>query len=192
MKKGIIIGGIITALFVYFFMTLVIFPQEYLSHKVINPQPIHTVKLSDDKIILGKSFVIEIEVENKNDVADILITSVAFPRLQKIGNEIEIIGYDFTQSPTYIKIGDKINSGYTRGGQIISQYPSIEAYSRNVPPDSSYHMTLRITPPVVGSFEIYVKTIAIPHTTDLSHYPHDGFLDPQGELVAVYHVMINP
>lgn len=191
-NKVIILGGIIVALFVYFFMTLVIFPQEYLSHQVINPQPTHTIKLSDDKIILGKSFVIEIDVENKNDVADILITSVAFPKLQKIGNETKIISYDFTQSPTYIKIGDKINSGYTRGGQIISKYPSIEAYSRNVPPDSSYHMALKITPPVAGSFEMYVKTIAIPHTTELSHYPHDGFLDPQGELVAVYHVMVNP
>lgn len=192
MKNVIILGGIILALFVYFFMTLVIFPQEYLSHQVINPQPIHTVKLSDDKIILGKSFVIEIDAENKNDVADILITSVAFPGLEKIGNETEIIGYDFTQSPAHIKIGDKINSGYTSGGQIISKYPSIEAYSRNVAPDTSYHMTLKITPSVAGLFEIYVKTIAIPHTTELSHYPHDGFLDPQGELVQVYHVMVNP
>lgn len=192
MKNAVILGGIIVALFVYFFMTLVIFPQEYLSHEVINPQPTHTVKLSDDKIMLGKSFVIQIDVENKNDVADILITSVAFPRLQKIGNETSIISYDFTQSPAYIKIGDKINSGYTRGGPITSQYPSIEAYSRNVPPNSAYHMELRVTPPATGSFDIYVKTIAIPHTTELSHYPHDGFLDPQGELVDVYHVMVNP
>jgi len=191
-KKVIILSGIIIALFVYFFMTLVIFPPEYLSHQVINPQPIHTVKLSGDKIILGKSFVIEIDAENKNDVADILITSVAFPRLQKIGNETKIISYNFTQSPTYIKIGDKINSGYTSGGLIISKYPSIEAYSRNVPPNSSYQMTLEITPPVAGSFDMYVKTIAIPHTTELSHYPREGFLDPQGEFVKVYHVMINP
>ena len=192
MKKVTILVGLIIALFAYFFMTLVIFPQEYLSRQVINPQPTHTVKLSDDKITLGKSFVIKIDAENKNDVADILITSVAFPEMQKIGNETKIISYDFTQSPAYIKIGDKINSGYTRGGPIISQYPSIEAYSRNVTPNSTYHMELRVTPQVAGSFDVYVKTIAIPHTSELSHYPHDGFLDPQGELVDVYSVMVNP
>lgn len=192
MNKVVILGGIIIALFAYFLMTLVIYPQEFLSQNVINPQPIHTVKLSDDKITLGKSFEIEIYVENRNDVADILITSVAFPKLQKIGNETKIISYDFTQSPAYIKIGDKINSGYTGGGQIISKYPSIEAYSRNVAPNSSYHMTLGITPHMAGSFEMYVKTIAIPHTTELSHYPHEGLLDFQEELVEAYHVMVNP
>lgn len=192
MKKAITIGGIIIALFAYFFMTLVIFPQEYLSHQVVNPQPTHTVKLSDDKITLGKSFVIEIDVENKNDVADILINSVAFPRMQKIGNETKIISYDFTQSPAYIKIGDKINSGYTRGGPIISKYPSIESYSRNVPPNSYYHIELSIAPTNTGPFDVYVKTIAIPHSSELSHYPHDGFVDPQAEIVDVYTVMVNP
>ena len=191
-KKGIISGAIIVALFVYFFMTLVILPQEYLSHKIIEPQPTHTVTLSNDEISLGESFKIEIEIENKNDVADILITSVAFPGLQEIGDEVEIIGYDYTQSPRYIKLGDKINSEYTRGEQITTTHPAIEAYSRNVAPNSSYHMTLRITPHIAGTFEMYVKTIAIPHTTELSHYPHEGFLDPQREYVSVYNVTVNP
>ncbi|MGQ0795541.1 MAG: hypothetical protein ACT4N5_05075 [Nitrosopumilaceae archaeon] len=192
MKKVAVVSGIIIAVCGYFIMTLLIFPQEYLLHQVINPQPIHTVKLSDDKITIGKSFDIDIVTENKNDFADILITSVAFPNLQNIGNETKITSYNFTQSPAYIKIGEKLNSGYTRGEMITSEYPSIEAYSRNSPPDSSYSISLRISPPFAGSFDIYIKTIAIPHSTDLSHYPHDGFLDPQQELVEVYNVMVNP
>ena len=192
MIKYIISGAIIAALFVYFFMGLVIFPQEYLSHKVIEPQPIHTVILSDDQISLGESFKLEIQIENKNDVSDILITSVAFPGLQEIGDQVKIIGYDYTQSPRYIEVGEKINSDYTSGETIVAGYPSIEAYSRNVAADTSYGMIVRVTPQSAGTFETYVKSIAIPHTTELSHYPYEGFLDPQNEYVSVYSVIVKP
>src|SRR3972149_10188339 len=138
MKKFLISGVMITVLFVYFFTTLVIFPQEYLSHKVIEPQPIQNVTLSVNNISLGESFKISIETENKNDVADILITSVAFPGLQEIGDSVKIFSYDYTQSPRYIVPGNKINSEYTSGGTITAQYPSIEAYSRNVEPEGPY------------------------------------------------------
>src|SRR3970040_3012476 len=177
MKKFLISGVMITVLFVYFFTTLVIFPQEYLTHKVIEPKPIQTVTLSVDDISLGESFQISIETENKNDVADILITSVAFPRLQEIGDTVNIFSYDYTQSPRYIVPGNKINSEYTSGGTITAQYPSIEAYSRNVAANTAYHMALDITPKNAGTFEMYIKTIAIPHTTALSHYPYQGLLD---------------
>lgn len=192
MKKYLISGAIIGGLCVYFFMTLVVLPQEYLSHKVIEPQPTQTVTLLNDEITLGVSFIIEIEIKNKHDISDILITSVAFPGLQEIGDEVEIIEYDYTQSPIYIDLGDKLISEYTYGEPINAVYPSIEAYSRNVPEDTSYQMKLRITPQNVGIFETYIKTISIPHTTELSHYPYDGFLDPQGEYVSVFAVTVKP
>lgn len=192
MKKFLISGAIISGLFVYFFMTLVIFPQEYLSYSVIEPQPIQAVALSNDEISLGESFEIEIEIESKNDVADILITSAAFPGLQEIGDIVKIISYDYTQSPRYIVPGDKINSEYTSGGEVTAQYPSIEAYSRNVPVNTAYRMSIIITPESTGTFETFIKTIAIPHTTELSHYPYDGMLDPQSEYVSVYSVKVNP
>ncbi len=173
-------------------MTLVIFPQEYLSQSVVEPQPIQEITIDSNEIVLGESFQIKIQTINKNDIADILITSVGFPNLQEIGDEIEIISYDYTQSPRYIKPGEKLNSDYTSGGPVLSEYPSIEAYSRNVVPGTSYHLVLGITPTNGGIFEIYVKTIAIPHTTDLSHYPQEGFKDPQGENVSVYTVNVNP
>lgn len=192
MKKFLISGAIIAVLFVYFFMTLVIFPQEYLSHKVIEPQPIQTVTLSVNDISLGESFKISIDTENKNDVADILITSVAFPGLQEMGDSVKIVSYDYTQSPKYIVPGNKINSNYTSGVTITAQHPSIEAYSRNVAADTTYHMALDITPQNAGTFEMYIKTIAIPHTTALSHYPYEGLLDSQSEYVSVFTVNVNP
>lgn len=192
MKKFLISGAITAVLFVYFFTTLVIFPQEYLSHKVIEPQPIQNITLSADDISLGESFQISIEIENKNDVADILITSIAFPGLQEIGNSVKIFSYDYTQSPKYIVPGNKINSKYTSGGTITAQHPSIEAYSRNVAANTVYHMDLDITPQNAGTFEMYIKTIAIPHTTALSHYPHEGLLDYQSEYVSVFTVNVNP
>ena len=67
MKKYLISGAIIGGLCVYFFMALVVLPQEYLSHKIIEPQPTQAVILSNDEITLGESFTIEIEIENKNE-----------------------------------------------------------------------------------------------------------------------------
>lgn len=192
MKKILISGGIITALTVYFIMTLVIFPQEYLAHSIIEPQPTQEITIDSNEILLGESFQINIQIINKNDISDILITSVGFPNFQEIGDKVEIISYDYTQSPRYIKPGEKLNSEYTSGGPVPAEYPSIESYSRNVAPDTSYHMVLEITPTSEGTFEIYVKAIAIPHTSDLSHYPQDGFKDPQGEYVSVYTVNVNP
>jgi hypothetical protein len=192
LKKIFISVGIIAALVVYFIITLVISPQEFLAQSTIEPQPTQEITIDSDKISLGKSFQIKIKIINKNDVSDILITSVGFPSLQEIGDEIEIISYDYTQSPRYIRQGEMLNSGYTSGGPVKAEYSSIEAYSRNVVPDTSYHMVLEISPTNGGTFEIYVKTIAIPHTTDLSHHPQDGFKDPQGEYVSVYTVNVNP
>jgi len=192
LNKILISGGIITALVVYFIMTLVIFPQEFLSQSIVEPQPTQEITIDFDEISLGESFLIKMQIINKNDISDILITSIGFPSLQEIEDEVEIISYDYTQSPRYIKSGEKLNSEYTSGGHILAEYPSIEAYSRNVVQDTSYHMELEITPTNGGTFKIYVKTIAIPHTTDNSHYPQDGFVDPQGEYVSVYTVNVNP
>ena len=192
LKKIFIFGGIISALFVYFLMTLVIFPQDYLSQTVIEPQPSHEISIDSNEISLGESFQIEVQIINKNDISDILITSVGFPDLLEIGDDLKIISYDYTQSPRYISPGEKLNSEYTSGNPIEAEYPSMEAYSRNVGPNTEYHMVLEITPPHSGIFEIYVKTIAIPHTTNLSHYPQDGLKDPQGEYVSAFSDNVNP
>ena len=191
MRIYLIAGALVGVLFVYFFMTLVILPEEYRSHKIIEPQPIHSVIISEDEISLGESFKIEIEMKNQNDFADIVLTSVGFPSLDN-HDLVEVIGYDFTQSPKEIDIGYEVGSDYTYGEVIPAVYPSIEADSRNIPADSQFRMVVLVTPPETGNFEVYVKTVAIPHTTDLSHYPYDGKIDPQGEFVDVYSVEVWP
>lgn len=190
MKVYIIAGSIAIVLFVYFFMTLVILPEEYRSHKIVEPQPIHSAVVSEDEIPLGASFKIEIETTNENDFADIVLTSVGFPNLNDL-DSVEVIGYDFTQSPKEIDIGYEVGSDYTYGEAIPAVYPSMEADSRNIPADSQFRMVLLVTPPEEGAFEIYVKTVAIPHTTDLSHYPYEGKIDPQGEFVEVFSVNVS-
>ena len=191
MKIYIIAGALAAILFVYFFMTLVILPEEYRSHKVIEPQPTHSIVISEDEITLNDSFKIEIEMQNQNDFADIVLTSVGFPQLEDL-NSVEVIGYDFTQSPKEIDIGYEVGSDYTYGEVISAAYPSIEADSRNIPADSQFRMVLLVTPPEAGIFEVYVKTVAIPHTTELSHYPYEGKIDPQGEFVDVFSVIVSP
>ena len=189
MRNYIIAGSITVVLFVYFFMTLVILPEEYRSHKIVEPQPIHSAVVSKDEITLGESFKIEIETTNENDFADIVLTSVGFPSLDDL-DSVEVIGYDFTQSPKEINIGYEVGSDYTYGEAIPATYPSIEADSRNIPVDSQFRIVLLVTPSEEGVFKIYVKTVAIPHTTELSHYPYEGKIDPQGEFVEVYSINV--
>ena len=191
MRIYVIASSVAAILFVYFFMTLVILPEEYRSQKIVEPQPIHSTSISENEITLGDSFKIEIEMQNQNDFADIVLTSVGFPNLEDL-DSVEIIGYDFTQSPKEIDIGYEVGSDYTYGDVIPAVYPSIEADSRNIPADSQFRIVLLITPQESGVFEIYVKTVAIPHTTELSHYPYDGKIDPQGEFVDVFSVIVSP
>ena len=42
-----------------------------------------------------------------------------------------------------------------------------------------------VKPNNVGRFVIFVKTIALPHTNELGHYPKNGIKDHQGEFVVV-------
>ncbi len=62
--------------------------------------------------------------------------------------------------------------------------------SRNSAPDERYSILLSVTPQNSGTFVTYIKTIAIPHSTELSHFPYDGLVDPQGEYVEVYEVTV--
>ena len=187
--KILIISALTAILIVYFLMTLVVLPEEYRSLKLIEPQPIHSVIVSEDQITLGESFKIEIEMENQNDFADIVLTSVGFPSLTDFEG-IEIIGYSYTQSPKYLDIGYEVGSEYTYGELMPAAYPSIEADSRNIPAGYTSRMVVLVTPSETGSFEFYVKTVAIPHNSEKSHFPYEGLVDPQGEFVDVYSVAV--
>ncbi|MBM2852377.1 MAG: hypothetical protein HW420_924 [Candidatus Nitrosotenuis sp.] len=124
-------------------------------------------------------------------MADIQIMSIAFPTIYQIGDKAKIISYNFTQSPRYIKTGDEIGYDYSGGTKSIqAQYPSIEAYSRPVNPGAHYSIALKITPDTVGNFTIFAKTVAIPHTSNNSHFPYSGIKDHQNEYVESFSVIV--
>jgi len=157
------------------------------------PEPTFQASLSDSEITLGDSFRLDIISVNIGDYADIHIVSVAFPDLIEIDDIVQIATYDFSLSPSYIHVDEEIGSKYSGGVEkTFAQYPSIEAMSRPLKPDVSIHFDLVVTPKKSGIFNIYVKSIGIPHTSDVSHYPYSGILDHQNEHVLVYSVLVNP
>jgi hypothetical protein len=174
-------------------MTLFILPSEFLMTEQLVPEPIFEAVLSDSEITLGDSFRLDIISSNTGDYADIHIVSVAFPDLIQIDDIVKIATYDFSLSPSYIYVDEEIGTKYTGGVETtLAQYPSIEAISRPQKSNISTHFDLVVTPQKLGLFNIYVKSIGIPHTSTTSHYPYSGVLDHQNEYVEVYSVVVNP
>lgn len=174
-------------------MTVFVLPEKFLAKEQLAPIPYLEAKLSTTEIKLGESFRLSTSSENKGEYGDIHIVSVSFPTLYEIKDTVKIVSYDFSNSPIYIDVGDTIGAKYSGGLETVSaQYPSIEAMNRPVLPGAKYVMDLEITPDRTGLFTMYVKSIAIPHTNSLSHFPHEGILDHQNEHVLSYTVNVNP
>ena len=193
MNKFLIYLTAFVILSLYFILTIFVLPSEFLMTEQLVPQPTFQAILSDSEISLGDSFRLDIISENIGDYADIHIVSVAFPDLIEIDDIVKIATYDFTLSPSYIYVDEEIASKYSGGVETtIAQYPSIEAMSRPLKPDVPTHFDLVVTPQELGLFNIYVKSIGIPHTSTTSHYPYSGILDHQNEYVQVYSVTVNP
>ena len=193
MNKFLIYLSGFVILSLYFILTIFILPSEFLMTEQLIPKPSFQAVLSDSEIILNDSFRLDITSVNNGDYADIHIVSVAFPELIEIDDVVKIATYDFTLSPSYISVGEEIGSKYSGGVETtISQYPSIEAMSRPLKSDVETHFDIVVTPKKPGIFNIYVKSIGIPHTSDVSHYPYSGILDHQNEHVLVYSVTVNP
>jgi hypothetical protein len=103
-----------------------------------------------------------------------------------------VINSNFNHQYHFIEKNTLVGSNYSAGDhKVESQYALIEIMNRPSPPNGSYDFQLLITPKNAGLYEIYVKVIEIPHTGELSHFPQQGLLDPQGEYVLVYSVMVN-
>ena len=193
MKKFLIYLSSFAILSIYFILSVFILPPEFLMTEQLVPEPVFEAVLSETDIELGDSFRLDIVSENNGDYADIHIVSVGFPNLTEINNVVKIATYDFSLSPSYISVGEEIGSNYSGGvDTTFAQYPSIEAMSRPLKSNIETHFDVVITPKISGIFNVYVKSIGIPHTSDLSHYPNSGILDHQNEYVMVYSVTVNP
>ena len=193
MKRILIYSTGFVLLSLYFLLTVFILPSEFLITEQLVPQPVFEATLSDTEIDLGDSFRLEIVSKNIGDYADIHIVSVGFPQLVEIDDVVKIATYDFSLSPSYIDVGEEIGSSYSGGVETtLAKYPSIEAMSRPLKPDTETHFDIVVTPKNSGIFNVYVKSIGIPHSSDVSHYPFSGVLDHQNEYVLVYSVTVNP
>lgn len=192
MKLVIILPIIIVSLAVYFALELYILPQQYLEREQAQSQPKLTIVVSDSEIFLGESFEVELYSKNIGDISDALLVSVSFPELKEIKDEIKIVSYDFTESPHLFKEGDQIGFEYSPlQKKIPAKYSLIEAYSRPAKNGDEYLMVLDITPSKTGNFVFYVKAITFPHLTQISHFPSEGTVDHQGELVEIFLVKVN-
>lgn len=187
------IGITVIGLVSYFAMTVFVLPEKFLEKEQFSPSPYLEAELSSSEIKLGESFRLSTISENKGDYGDIHIVSASFPTLSDIDGIVRIVSYDFSNSPLFIKPGEKIGANYSGGLEsVIAKYPSIEAMNRPVQPGSKYVMDLQITPENPGPFIVYLKSIEIPHTNNQSHFPSEGQLDHQREYVLVYTVNVNP
>lgn len=207
MSTIILIVIIPILLAVFFIFSLYFFPHFYLATrqasqalpKIINVNVnTSSSSLPDSGILhLGESFVVTITSANLGDTADFQIASISFPNItsnihDNIANKIvSILHHNFTQSPVFISIGDEIGSEYTGLTKTTTaKYPSIEFYNSPWAANTLYEAQLQIKPVYEGDFVVFVKAVALPHTTDLSHYPAVGIRDQQQEYVNVYHITV--
>ena len=205
----ILIAIIPTLLGIFFTFSLYFFPNLYLSTgqisqalpKIVNVS-VNTSSFSGRGILhLGESFVMTITTANVGDTADFQITSVSFPNITSDINDniannkiVSIIHHNFTQSPVFIPVGDDIGAEYTGLTKtIIAKYPSIEFYNSPWTTNTFYETQLRVQPVSEGNFVVLVKAVALPHTSDLSHYPAVGAVgirDQEQEFVNAYHINV--
>jgi hypothetical protein len=176
------------SLIIYYSLSIFFIPQLYLLlFSEVKSQPVITeAKLSASKVVLGERFDLTITALNKGDTADLQVVYLSFPNITAIDNIVKILKYNFTQKPVFIEIDDEIGSEYVGLDKVINaSYPAIEANSRSWQTGDYYQISLEVKPSTVGRFVIFVKTIALPHMSELNHYPRVGTKDHQEEFVTV-------
>ncbi len=193
-NKGKVIAGIaIGAAFVYFVIAIVVLPSAYIpSLAPPRPAPVVTdVYIPSDVIKLGNSFTLRVNATNQGDHADRQIVSIAFPNLTSTDGVVAVLKSSFKQSPTFIKAGKEIGSGYAGTEQTVkAQYASTEVFSSPWQKGESFSITLSVKPKQEGKFVFLVKAIGFPHNGDQAHWPASGTLDHQNEYVSVYSVNV--
>ena len=192
MFKTIILAGVVAAaLLLYITLSLYVFPQMYKSIEPRRPEAvIRDVSLSTPAIRLGQTFVISVTGTNRGEEADMQIVSVGFPNLTRADN-MDVLEHNFTQTPILINTSEVIGSEYS-GTQrpVHARYPSVEAFSRPWAGGNTYNIDLQVRPEVEGRFVVLVKSVAFPHSWDGAHWPKDGVIDYQKELVEPYYVQV--
>lgn len=175
----------------YFSLTLYVFPQWYQSIEPQRPEAAVTnVGISEPAIPLGQAIVFSVNGTNTGEDADMQIVSIGFPNLTRTDN-IEVLAHNFAQTPILIGAGKDVGSGYEGTAvPVKAQYASVEASSRPWAGGSAYSIDLHVKPEAEGTFAIFVKSVAFPHSWDGAHWPQEGAVDPQQEFVEVHYVEV--
>jgi hypothetical protein len=182
--------AVASALLLYFSLMFYVFPQSYQSMEPRKPQPVVTnASLSATEITLGQPFAIFVTGVNSGEDADMQIVSIGFPNLTRT-DSIKVLGHDFAQTPILINAGEEIASGYSGTLMVKAQYASVEAFSRPWTSGRSYSIELQVKPEAEGTFAVFVKSVAFPHSWDGAHWPDKGIIDHQKEFVQVYYVKV--
>jgi hypothetical protein len=192
-KKIIIMVTIVGALATYFYFALYFFPDFYLSHlSESQAKPfLSIVRLPISAVDFGSPFKISVTAANQGDSADLQLVSISFPNLTNTGDAVTILSNNFTQSPLLVQQGEEIGSSYKGLSDVIqAEYPSIQFYSRPWKSGISYNAQVEINPSMAGKFTVLIKTVALPHINNSSHYPQSGIRDFQQEYVSPYSVNV--
>jgi hypothetical protein len=191
LSKGIILAGAVAAsLALYFMLSLYVFPQSY-QLEPRRPEAIVTnVSMSASQIKLGESFVVSVTGANRGEEADMQIVSISFPNLTRT-DDLEVLKHNFAQTPQRLGVGKQVGSEYTGLEKPVDvQYPSVEASSRPWPSGSAYSIDLQVRPETEGTFAVFIKAIAFPHSWNGAHWPQEGISDYQKEFVKVYRINV--
>jgi hypothetical protein len=196
LNKGRAIAGIaVGAAVAYFAIAIVVLPGAYIPALAPpRPGPVVTdVSTSTSAIKLGDSFTLRVNATNQGDHADRQIVSVAFPNATSTDGTgvVTVLESSFRQSPTFIKAGKEIGSGYAGTEQKVkAQYPSVEMFSSPWQKGESFGIALSVKPSHEGRFVFFVKAVGFPHNGDQAHWPASGTLDHQNEYVSAYSVSV--
>ena len=191
MLRATVLGiAVASALLLYFSLMFYVFPQSYQSMGPRRPEAVVTnASLSASEITVGQTFAISVTGVNSGEDADMQIVSIGFPNLTRT-DSIKVLEHDFAQTPILINAGEEIASGYSGTLMVKAQYASVEAFSRPWTSGRSYSIELQVKPEVEGTFAVFVKSVAFPHSWDGAHWPDKGIIDHQKEFVQVYYVKV--
>jgi len=186
--KGIVLAAAVAAALAgYFALSIYVLPHSYQASLVLHKaEPIVTEVSLPPRITLGQTYTISVTGTNNGDEADVQTVSIGFPNFTGTGN-IKVASHNFRQTPVLISKGKPVGSEYVGAEKPVSaQYTIVEAMSRPWAHGSSYTIDLQVTPETEGRFVVLVKSVALPHNGSQAHWPQEGMLDQQKELVKVY------
>lgn len=128
--------------------------------------PLPSVQTPDfpSSIMLGQSATIKVKVANNGGEAGWQTIAVSFPPdrqgdVQIVSSDIQIGANDFITAPTLYPPPDTLSGCYSGCTSSIS-YPIVQGLANDWPSGGTHYMTVTVTPPSVGSFAFYVKSIA--------------------------------